>query len=418
MSRSTLGSATRNMALRALTLGAKFLLLLALARRLTPADVGLYGVIAGTIFIAIYVLGFDYYVYNTREIVARDEHERAPLVRDQLVFHLLGYAITLPLLLGVFWGGLVPWRYAVFFFCILVGDHLANEGYRMLVAVSRSVEANVLLFVRSGAWVYAAVLGLMFWGRARSLGWVLGIWSLGVIASVLLAAHYLRTFEWDATRRVPVAWGAIRRTALGSVPFFVGSLSMRGVEYADRYFVQHYRGNASVGVYTFFYSIATVVQVFVITGVIEVIYPKALHAYQRQRWDEYGVRMKQMTYGALALAAAGALVIALAIVPMLRLVRNPAYGEHLPVLWLLLAGAAVGAIGYIPHYALYIRRRDRQLLIANVAGLVTSIVANAWLVPRYGMYGAAGAGILANVTIAAAKGFVLATMPAYDYAST
>lgn len=416
VSRSALTSATLNMALRALTLGAKFLLLLALARQLTPADVGLYGVIAGTIFIAVYVLGLDYYVYNTREIVAREEHERAPLIRDQLAFHLLGYAVLLPVLLGVFWRGLVPWRYAAFFFCILVGEHLANEAYRLLVTLTRSVEANILLFLKNGAWVYGVLVAFVVSDRARSLDAVLAGWCVGVIASVALSAFYIRDLGWRHAWPVPVAWGSIRRTALGSLPFFGGSLAMRGVEYSDRYFVQHYAGNASVGVYTFFYSIASVTQSFVITGVLEVFYPRALHAYQRRQRGEYSAHMKQMTLGAIGMAVVGVLLAAGAIFPMLRLVHNPLYGQHLAVLWLLLVSAVLSVAGYIPHYALYIRRRDQALLVANVLGLATSLAANAWLVPRHGVNGAAIASILANGVIVMAKGLMLLATREVEYA--
>ena len=61
--------------LRGMTLGSKFLLIFILARFLTPAELGLYGLLAATIGYALHLLGLDFYTYTTRELLKRPREE-------------------------------------------------------------------------------------------------------------------------------------------------------------------------------------------------------------------------------------------------------------------------------------------------------------------------------------------------------
>ncbi|HJU66311.1 MAG TPA: hypothetical protein VJ596_11565, partial [Gemmatimonadaceae bacterium] len=207
-----------NMGLRGLTLVSKFLLLLGLARYLAPEELGVYGVFVGTVGIAVYVLGFDIYVYNTREILAQEERHRPAIIRDQAIFHLLAYAVTLPLLLGVFVGGFLAWRYAALFYIVLIFEHLSQEAYRLLLVLSRPIAANMLLFVRAGAWVLPVLLAVFWASDLRRIEVVLAAWAVGAAASVGLATVLLSRLEWRTVRETPIAWHAMQRAALGSVP--------------------------------------------------------------------------------------------------------------------------------------------------------------------------------------------------------
>ena len=124
---------------------------------MSPEDLGIYGVISVTIAFTIYILGFDFYIFNTRELLSVVQLERSKLIKDQFVFHLCSYVIVLPLLLTVFLTGYIPWRFLGLFYILLLLDHMSQEFYRIFITLSQVVVANVTLFLRSGLWVYVVV---------------------------------------------------------------------------------------------------------------------------------------------------------------------------------------------------------------------------------------------------------------------
>jgi O-antigen/teichoic acid export membrane protein len=395
-------AAVFSIGLRGVSLGSKFVLMLVMARFLSPGEMGAYGLITGTVGIAIYVLGLDFYVFSTRELLAREAGERGSLLRDQAVFHLVSYVVVLPALLVVFAAGFVPWRYLGWLYLVLVAEHVAQESYRLLIVVGKPVLANLAFFLRAGAWAYPVLALFVLAVGARHVETVLAAWTLGAGSSAVLGVVALMRAFGDGAGRAAVDWRWIRRTAVGSLPFFLSTLALRGVEYSDRFFLQRSAGEQAVGVYTFFFSLAYTVSTLVQAGVVQVLYPRVVASFQRGQVAEYRALLKRMAVGSIAVAVGGALAIALVVRLILLLVNRPIYAEHLATLWLLLGGVLVNSMATLPSWALYVRHRDRQILGANLCGLLVSICSNAILVPRYGVYGAAFTTIIANVAIGAA----------------
>jgi O-antigen/teichoic acid export membrane protein len=236
---------------------------------------------------------------------------------------------------------------------------------------------------------------------------VLAAWTLGAGSSAVLGVVALtRAYGHEAAGTV-VDWKWIRRTAFGSLPFFLSTLALRGVEYSDRFFLQRSAGAQAVGVYTFYFSLAYTVSTLVQAGVVQVLYPRLVASFQRGQMAEYRGLLKRMATGSIGVAIGGALATAVGVRFILRLVDRPIYAEHIATLWLLLGGVLVNSMATLPSWALYVRHRDRQILGANLSGLLISICSNAILVPRYGVYGAAFTTIVANIAIGATTMFFL-----------
>jgi len=378
-----------NVVLRGLTLSSKLVLLLFIARYLSTEELGVFGLMSVTIAISLYFLGMDFYIYNTREILAHKEGECVPLIRDQLVFHGLTYIIVLPLLLVVFAGGLISWKYIGWFYLLLVLEHLSQEASRLLITLSRSSMANVVLFFRSGAWVYVAVAAGLFLDNARGLPIIWAGWVIGILASLGLTAYALRGMAWQKVKRISIDWGWIKNGTRISLPFFCATVAMMGIQYADRYFLQHYYGEAIVGIYTFFAQIANAVQIFVFTGIIMILYPKIVAASQQGKLSEYRDLMQKLSFGVTGAVVVLVCAVAAVIKPILALVGKPIYTEHLTIFWIMLGSAVLLTCSYIPHYALYAKHRDKEIITSTVVAFGVAIVANGLLVPRYGLPGAA-----------------------------
>ena len=83
-----------NVALRGTTLASKFLLIFFLAKFLEPKQLGLYGLLTVTIGYALYLLGFDFYTFTTREIIKLKRHEWGGLLKDQGALSLVLYVLS------------------------------------------------------------------------------------------------------------------------------------------------------------------------------------------------------------------------------------------------------------------------------------------------------------------------------------
>lgn len=392
-----------NLFLRGITLVSKFFLLLYIARFLSPEELGIWGLMATTITISLYFLGLDFYTYNTRELIAQDETGRMPMIRDQFVFHGLMYVAILPLLSVVFIFDFIPWKYIGWFYALLVLEHLSQESFRLMITLSRPTMASVVLFFRSGAWVYV-VLALMFWADdLRTLTFIWSGWLVGVLLSIGLAIYALRHLPWRESRQTPINWLWMKTGVRVSFPFFVATMSFMSMQYADRYFLQHHLGEAMVGIYTFYASISNTIHVFIFTGIIMLLHPRIISAYQKGHNNEYNRLMKRMSWGIFGGVLVLALGAALLITPVLKLVGKQIYTEYLGIFWIMLVSVTVLVAAYIPHYSLFVRKHDIDIVVSAVSALAVGLIANSLLVPIYGLKGAAISTLCSMTTLALVK---------------
>jgi len=392
-----------NLILRGAAALSRFVLLMFLARYLSPQDLGIWGLMNVTIVMSLYFLGLDFYVFNTRELLAHDDKQRVVMIRDQFVFHGLMYLIVLPALLGVFILEFISWKYIGWFYLILILEHLSQEAARILITLFRPVMANVVLFFRSGAWIYAAVAVIYFREDLRELPTVWTGWIIGVAASIIIAIYVLRFLPWSETKNNPVNWRWIKTGTKIALPFLLSTMAMVGIQYIDRYFIQYFRGEAEVGFYTFYANIANLITVFVFTGINMVLYPKIVEAFQKGRFEKYRALMRKLSIGIISSIIFLATLAILLISPLLKILNRPEYSQYSGIFHLLLIAVAFLTASYIPHYALYVRKKDLAIVGSSMAALCMALTANFFLVPVFGLTGAAYAAIISMATMFLAK---------------
>ena len=396
-----------NLALRGLTLTSKFLLMVFLARYLQPEEVGIYGLMTTTITTAIFLLGFDFHIFSTRELLAKGVTNQARLLRDQAVFHALVYGLALPFLLLVFTMGVLPWEFLGWTYLLLIMEHVSQEAYRLLTALSRPIEANLALFLRSGAWVFAVCALVFVAPTTRELTTVWAGWSVGVGLSIAYSGYILRGLGWREAWSLPIDWNWIRSGLSTALPFFVATLSLTTIEYSGRYFIEHFLGKADVGVYTFFIGIANSVQVFIYAGIFSILFPKLVQAFQHGQMDQYYALLRRMSKTTVIAVLTIGAVAAAAIIPLLAIVDRPVFSEQLPVYWMLLIWTSIASLGQIPHYGLYAQKQDRTIVTSTLIAVGLSLAGNALLIPKFGLMGAALSSTLAMSVLGLTKALSL-----------
>lgn len=373
-----------NIALRGMTLASKFLLIFFLARFLEPAELGLYGLLTATIGYALYLLGFDFYTFTTREILKRDRSEWGGLLKDQGALSLVLYAIFLPLLSLVFIKGLLPWHVAGWFFALLVLEHLTQELGRLLIAISEQLFASVVLFLRSGMWA-VAVTALMFIApESRSLGFVLGAWTIGGVAALLLCAYRLNQLGIAGWQK-KIDWSWICKGLKVAIPLLVATLAIRGLFTLDRYWFGDLAGLNILGAYVLFMGICNALMSFLDAGVFAFIYPGLISAYNKQDSDAFRLGLRKMLIQTLLLTIVFAAISIVLIDPLLSWLNKPLYLEHQDLFqWLLLA-TLLYAVGMVPHFALYAQGQDRPIIHSHIASLIC-FIPTTWLLSIHWPY--------------------------------
>ncbi|MGE6659755.1 lipopolysaccharide biosynthesis protein [Pseudomonas sp. NPDC077408] len=366
-----------NVALRGMTLVSKFLLIFFLARLLEPAELGLYGLLTATISYALYLLGFDFYAFTTRELLKRERSEWGGLLKDQGALSGIMYAVFLPLLCLLFLQGLLPWRLIGWFFALLILEHLTQEVGRLLIAISEQLLASLVLFLRSGVWAVAVTVLMFFEADARSLHYVLAAWSLGALTALLLGIHTITRLKMGNWEK-PVDWQWIGRGLKIAVPLLVATLAIRGVFTLDRYWFEALAGIEVLGAYVLFMGISNALMSFLDAGVFAFSYPGLIAAHNRRDATAFRQGLRKLLLQTLLLSAAFAVIALLLIGPLLQWLDRPLYIERQGLFpWVLLA-TVLYAIGMVPHYALYAQGYDRPIMQSHIASFLFFIPAT-WL---------------------------------------
>lgn len=372
-----------NLSLRGATLTSKFALIFFLAIFLEPSDLGLYGLLTVTISYSIYVIGFDFYTYSTRELLGQPRDLWSSMLRDQGVYFMLAYLLVLPLLVVIFLQGWLPWRLAGWFFALLVVEHLAQELNRLLVAMSEQLLASVVLFLRSGLWGLALLPLMWVVPESRQLGTVLTAWLAASSLAVLLGVVRLLQLDHASLSR-PIDWLWLGRGLKVALPLLVGTLALRGVFTFDRYWVEHVAGLEVLGAYTLYMGTASAIVAFLDAGVFVFFYPRLIEAWQQREKGKFKRELRRLALQTVVLTALLAAAAAVLLPMLLNVIDRAFYLEYLSLFYWLLGAIMLYVLGMVPHYGLYASGRDQPIVSSHVAGLLVFLVAAYLLVDVVG----------------------------------
>jgi O-antigen/teichoic acid export membrane protein len=366
-----------NIAMHSATLASRFLLIFFLARFLEPAQLGLYGLLTATVGYSLYLLGFDFYTFTTREVLKRERHEWGGLLKDQGALSLVLYAVFMPLLSLIFIQGVLPWSLAGWFFALLILEHLNQELGRLLVAISEQLLASVVLFIRQGTWAIGITALMASEPATRSLNYVLGAWTVAGLLAVWVGAYRLSQLGIAGWHK-KIDWKWIATGLKVSIPFLVATLAIRGVFTLDRYWLQSLGGLEMVGAYVLFMGIAGSLMAFLDAGVFAFSYPGLINAHQKKQPALFRHNLVQLLVLTCLLTVAFAFVSLLLLSPLLGWLGNPLYVAQQNLYPWLLVTMVLYALGMVPHYALYAQGLDRPIIQSHIASLFLFVIAT-WL---------------------------------------
>lgn len=396
-----------NLAIRSATLLSKFLLIAGITKFLAMEDLGEYGLFSSTLTLALLLLGFDFYRFNTRELLSKEPVERMAMIRDQFVFHGLCYLIGIPVLLGIILMGGIPVKYTLWFFSVLFFEHFSRELYRLLATLHHPIAANIFLFFREGLWAYVIlVLWMIPVNGTQNLNVVWIGWFIGAAVCFFLSLFFLLRLELGKARGISIDWAWIGKGMLISLPFLIGTLAHKSIEYSNRYFVEHFLTTADVGILTFFTGIGNQLNIVIYTTVTMIYMPRLIELYQRGSRESFTKDFKKFIMSLFFYTFGFSAFLYLATPPLLAILGKKELITHLNVLLVVLVANAVFNFTFVPQLWLYIKKMDLWIMGITLAGLAVNLLANYVFIQKLGLIGAAWASVTGFLFIGLAKAAV------------
>jgi len=373
-----------------------FILLPLYTRYLTPAEFGVYALVEITVLILVAVTQLGFRASYLKWFADTKPSRRGELLGSTLIVGALAAAIGGGLLtlavaspLGKQWlqtatGSLAWMLLPIVLFENLQGLLLTDlQARRQAVAFSVSAVARLLAIVGASLWF----LGVKKQGVA---GIFLGRLFGDGTSVALLAAFCFRS---TAPR---FAWPIVVPMLRYGLPLVWSALTAMMLDASGRYFLGHYGTVEQVGLYGVGVKISNIMQVIVVQpfgtawgGLM----------FQIAHWPNARLIYSRTLSYAFIVAMTVAAVMMIFSPGLLAVFTTPAYAPAIAVTPWLLLPHALRILEYWACLGLYLTKRTTWVAATYSAGLMINLLANWFLVPRYGMFGAAVAWVVSLILI-------------------
>jgi O-antigen/teichoic acid export membrane protein len=331
-------------------------------------DASDYGIIAASIIYLGFVIGLNYHNYSVREIIKSPLSVRGRIIRDQLVFHLFTYLIFLPLFYYILRdrGGVSV--YLNLLLLLLITEQINTEFYRILIGTGRQLQANLLLFIRSGLWVY--ILFFLFYVEFVEIGLYSALlaWMVASLLSIIIAIYMFSSQSFGGWfDKIEYNW--IVKGVKVCLPLLSATLIFEALFFFDKYLLKALYSDEVLAYYTISFMICGFLITVVDAFVVSFLYPVLIDSAQRGEWSAYRENYKKLRRRVLWIVVFGA-VFMYSLNIFLEVFDKDIYMKliYLPEVYFAFS---LLALNYVYHYSLYALSMDKELLISAIYGLIT-----------------------------------------------
>ena len=252
-----------------------------------------------------------------------------------------------------------------------------------LMLLENAQRPKAYTFVRSAtvAVTIVATVLLVVVGRLGALGSLLGL-LVSAVAGACLGLVLIRS-----QLRLCFDRGVLGEVLRFGMPLVPVALSGWLVSWIDRFFLDHYRGLATTGVYAIAIAIGTAEQI-VITAAMQAWTPMYYQQMEKRGKDAHAdiARVSTLLFALFTFTGLGIAVFAPEIV---QLLTRPSYRAAADAIPFLVLYFLLGSLGSFFSNSIYFAGKTKWLLITAVIPIVVLIPANLLLIPRLGATGAA-----------------------------
>jgi len=297
----------------------------------------------------------------------------------------------------------VSGRLSLFLFGTAEYDHLLRLVFVTnlpVAVVSVVVMAQLRLHQRSGIYAILTVTGLLigvFFNvyfvaimRRNVEGLVLAGLLTAVVSSLLQAIFFIRqlkpVFDFVILRRLLVF-------GVPLVPFGIMQFMMMS---GNRYFLNYYATTSDVGLFSLGYQFGMIV--YFLISAVQFAWPPQLYSIAKQPNAEQ-VLSKMLTY---YLVVVGYICIALSVLAkdLLAIIATPSFYPAHSVVPLVAFSMLAYGVMFMTNSGLEVKNKTKYMNYSIIAAITLNVGLNLWLIPLFGMIGAAWASFLSYVILA------------------
>lgn len=339
-----------------------------MAKYLKVEAVGIYGLLVASIGFCIYLLGFDFHTYSTREIVSADEQEVGWRVKSHLMWLCLCYILFLPLLYLLFLFNFLPVYIVWWFYALMILEHITAELGRFLIARDLQVVASFTLFIRTGLWSFACVVVMYFIEDMRELDFVLVCWVVGLVVSFFVSLLLSGISEF-IRQGGTVKWLWIYKGVKICLPILLATLLVRVVYVSDRYLLGFISDMSIVGVYVFYMTVGAAIVAFLEYGLFNLFFPKMIKAWRLVDKGLYAELLGKLKfYFYLYSFFLMTFTFFFVKITVYFYIKKQLYLDNFRVIYFAIFSSFMLAWAMVYYYDLYCRNQDGCILKARLYG--------------------------------------------------
>ncbi len=208
------------------------------------------------------------------------------------------YSVLLPVQLLIFVFGLIDWRYMLWFFTLLILDHIAQEINRLLVVMHKQLIASCVLFIRMGSWVLVIIPLMYFYEQYQNLTSLYSSCMIGSTLAITMGGLAIKQ-ALPIWNKEPTDFKWLKKGFKVGGLFLLATICFKGLLTFDRYAVEAFSSAETLGVYVFYIGIIMGVFTFLDPAVFSFLYPRMLQSYQMQEKDKFQKTFRELVFSTL-----------------------------------------------------------------------------------------------------------------------
>jgi O-antigen/teichoic acid export membrane protein len=354
--------------IRIVTIIVRGLFIFAAAKYLTNEDFGMYVVIGAVVALMQYLVAGDFsYIAHREFFSSRIRFDE--MVRTQAVQMATSYIIAIPITLALL-PNAVEQTASIMTLMILLFEAMSSEIQRHLVAISRFTRANIILFVKSAAWMVPIYLLLADESNRVNLDCILYAWVIGSMLSVLFGLISIKDYIFLKSR---INKTLIQLYIKKVMIILAGTLAARSIFSLDRIIVEKFIGVEQAGVYGLYVGIALGFVAIVDSGNLTRSYPKLVANVSENSGKFRDVSMRTQTI-TLILTLLAIIAYYLLVNRFLLYISKESHIEYTKIGALLILAYGLYSLSFPLNCWIYAKERDKIITIINIISLMPLII--------------------------------------------
>lgn len=390
---------------RGISILSKFLLLGYLAKILSLEDYGSFQLISYFIMISTTIFGLEYYNISNRNIVKAENKDEVYIDHLRFFYTLspLIFIVQILVFLSLFPSELITISNILLILIIGILDYFSQEAYRYLMINKLYRKGNVQLIYKSGFFILLILLYEFFFSDI----------DFKVLLQILLLSYVLlflvvykvfskHLFQFTFSHFKFLNYIELKKTLSVLTPFLLLIFFLKGIEFVDKFLIGKQVGLEETGIYSFLFSMASVLGVFVISGFYIIYLPQLIANFKS---DKNGFKKVFFKFSLLTIISSIVIAILIVLISpyVFEIIDKKIMLAHIDVLYLLLIGFVLHNTSLIPHVFLYVCHDEAKISLIMGLAFMVNLVLNLFMIPKLGIMGAGYSFVITYVVIVVFK---------------